>query len=58
MRGLSAVLIKSSDTLTSNQPDTALTSADSGKVLQNPQPPRNQDQSLAPSYKPVDEDEQ
>jgi hypothetical protein len=52
------MLIQSPDTPTSNQPDTALTPADSGKVLQNPQPPRNQDQVLPPCYKTDDEDDQ
>jgi hypothetical protein len=35
------LLIKSHNTFPANQQDSPLPSADSGKVLQNPQPPRN-----------------
>ena len=43
------LLIKSHKTIPANQQDSSPTPADSGKVLQNPQPPRNQEQADPPT---------
>jgi hypothetical protein len=43
------LLIKSHNTFPANQQDSPLPSAESGKVLQNPQPPRNQEQQVPPT---------
>jgi hypothetical protein len=52
------MLIQSPFVGSENKANPPSPSADSGKVLQNPQPPRNQDQSLPPSYNSINEDDQ